>query len=114
MYMSMFDELRERISSPNEPLHIIAITEAKPKNNRYGVTQAEFQLENYSLYSRNIESGVGRGILVYIHNILNATSIETADDGCEELRIKVKLCHKDFYLDVYTGALAITLKMILK
>ena len=37
-FTNKIDELRERISSPNEPLHIIAITEAKSKNNRYGVT----------------------------------------------------------------------------
>ena len=60
-----FDEFKNRIKI-DQP-HIIAVTEAKPKHFRYKIFKAEYSLENYEMYVKNIDNDSGRGIIVYIH-----------------------------------------------
>ena len=53
--------------------HIIAINE--PKNPKYNVTIPEFSIKGYTMFTKNIESSEGRGIVIYTINTLQAEQI---------------------------------------
>ena len=61
----------------HEEPNAIGINEAKPKNNRYTVNPAEFNLEdlNDDMFENNIERDTGRGQLLYTSKDLKATQI---------------------------------------
>ena len=68
--LNKINELRQRIQdSPIKP-DIIAITEAKPKAQRYEIQPAELQIDNYEIHSSNMSIGQGRGIVVYTNSEL--------------------------------------------
>ena len=55
---------------------IIAIAEIKPKRARYTPTLAELSLKDYDTFHCNIENETGRGVLLLMHNSLNAMEIK--------------------------------------
>ena len=65
------------MSVTNEEPNVIGINEVKPKNNRYPVNPAEFNLEdlNYDMFENNIETDTGRGQLLYTSKDLKATQV---------------------------------------
>jgi exonuclease III len=56
-------ELRLQIKNHNP--QIVGITEVKPKNFRYQLSNSEIALEGYELFGSNLQNKTGRG--VYIH-----------------------------------------------
>ena len=48
-------------------LHIIVICEVKPKIPREQ-TELDYVIRGYSLHPVNLDSNVGRGIIIYIHS----------------------------------------------
>ena len=70
---------------------IIGITEVKPKNNRYPVQEAEYQLEGYNLWQVNIENQIGRGIIIYTHKSLIAKQLELTTKYEEAVWVKIQL-----------------------
>ena len=67
---------------------IIAITEVKPKNNRYPVLPSEYNIDSYALYQYNVDNKKGRGIIIYVHESLSAKIISCNTDFEESL-----VCH---------------------
>ena len=57
-------ELRHRLDNMEIQPDIIAITEAKPKNARFTLTYADYQLKGYEAFTHNVESSTGRGIII--------------------------------------------------
>ena len=70
---------------------IIAITEVKPKNNRYPVLPSEYNIENYALYQDNVDNKKGRGIIIYVHESLSAKIISCNTDFEESLWVEIPL-----------------------
>ena len=72
---------------------IIAICEAKPKNGSQR-TESDYKIEDYTLYSVNLESNKGRGIAVYVHTSMeNSVATVTTNVNYEEacfLEIKLQ------------------------
>ena len=68
-------DLKELINSSRP--HIFAICEVKPKNSKDRCKQ-DYHISGYTLYSVNIESDKGRGIVIYIQNNL-ANSVRNVD-----------------------------------
>ena len=62
------DEFKARVES--HKCMVIAITEVKPKNQKFLLNTAELGLSDYYLY-HNIDKQ-GRGVCIYTHKTLNA------------------------------------------
>ena len=93
--MNKTTELCRYIDAMEEKPDIIAITEVKPKNSRYGVTKAELQIEGYSMYTKNLECNEGRGIVIYLREQLSATPITGGVTGEEQLWLELRLDRGD-------------------
>ena len=65
-------ELKNRINNADKKPHIIAVTEAKPKNARYPTTAAELSIKGYELHSTCLQGREGRGTIIYTEDGLKA------------------------------------------
>ena len=78
---------------------IVAVTEVKPKNQRFSLNPAELALDGYDLYHDNITGGNGRGIALYIHKSLQASPLITLNSEFQEsVWAEVKLNSHDSLL----------------
>jgi hypothetical protein len=86
-------ELRNRVQLTSGHLDIIAVTEVKPKNSRYTMQPADYQIEGYSHFTRNLDKEETRGIIIWIKNGLEAVeaSIDVSGLFEEALRLDVSL-----------------------
>ncbi len=91
-------ELHQLINTMNCKPHIIAIVEVKPKNCRYQLTEAELQLPGYNTYTHNLDTKVGRGILIYVQHPLQASVCEADHTGSEQLWLSINLQNTDTLL----------------
>ena len=96
------DQLRNKLQELNAYTQnsesipdIIAITEVKPKNNKYPVLPSEYNMENYVLYQHNIDNNKGRGIIIYIHELLSAKLTSFNTDFEESLWVEIPLIGYD-------------------
>ena len=90
------DQLRNKLNEFERRIeelkpHIIAINEVKPKNPKCNVTIPEFSIKGYTMFTKNIESSEGRGIVMYTINTLQAEQINILTTFKECLFIDVKL-----------------------
>ena len=60
-------ELRLQVKNHNP--QIVGITEVKPKNFRYQLSNSEIALEGYELFGSNLQNKTGRGVCIYIYKI---------------------------------------------
>ena len=88
-------ELRDVVHLSEDTPHIIAVTEVKPKNCRYGITKSEISLDGYNLHIKNVENKTGRGIALYVHNSLQAAPMDKQNNSEEEEWIKIRLQKND-------------------
>ena len=85
-------ELQKRIDEEQELRpHIIIITEAKPKNFRYPVQEAELQILGYQIISTDLEASRGRGVVIYTADNLKVTVINKQSEFTEICGIKIEL-----------------------
>ena len=79
-------DLKTRIAQ-NEP-QILAFSEVKPKNYKRELQLVEFNIPGYEAVPTNIDSGTGRGMLVYVqHN----QKYNLADKPGNEKQISVEI-----------------------
>ena len=73
--------------------HIIAICEVKPKIPRER-RELEYVILGYSLYSVNLDSNIGRGMIIYIHYSINNCVIQINPDikFSEVCLLEIRLC----------------------
>ena len=83
-------ELKGRVESEERP-DIIVVTETKPKNSRFQMCEADFKIEGYDIFQRNINEGHGRGIIIYTNPDLRASKIDTGTYFEEMLPLKIPL-----------------------
>ena len=88
-------ELRDVVRLSEDTPHIIAVTEVKPRNCRYGITKSEISLDGYNLHTKNVENKTGRGIALYVHNSLHAAPMDKQNNIEEEEWIKIRLQQDD-------------------
>ena len=76
--------------------HIIAICEVKPKIPRER-TELNYVIPGYSLHPVNLDSNIGRGIIIYIHSSIDNCVIQIyADIKFSEVCIlEIRLCGWD-------------------
>ena len=91
-------ELCDVVRLSEDTPHIIAVTEVKPKNCRYGVTKSEISLDGYNLHTKNEENKTGRGIALYVHNSLKAAPMNKQNDSEEEKWIEIRLQQDDNFI----------------
>lgn len=76
---------------------IVAINEVKPKNQRYKVLPAEFNMDElgYDMFPNNILEDHGRGQLLYVSKELDAKRVYLDSNFEEATCVKVDLRNKD-------------------
>ena len=76
---------------------VIAITEVKPKNQKFLLNTADLGLSDYDLY-HNIDKQ-GRGVCIYTHKTLNAKPFVSLGTNFQEsIWVEIKLNKKDTFL----------------
>ena len=74
------NELRSVIDSCDTHPHLIGVCEIKTNNFCFAPSATEFSLPGYSLFHSNVDTQNGRGVSLYISDILNATPIVPCDE----------------------------------
>ena len=64
------NELTQYIQRTESRPQIIAVTETKPKNNRYPVFPAEYNIQDFVTYHKKVDNNKGRGIIIDVHESL--------------------------------------------
>ena len=88
-------ELRSVIDSCDTHPQLIGVCEVKPQNCRFTPSATEFSLPGYSLFHSNVDTQIGRGVSLYISNILTATPIVLCDEFCESVWVTIPLTGSD-------------------
>ena len=57
-------------------IDVLVITEALPKNHKYGIQQVEFKIKNYNMISNFEMKTCHRGILIYVRESLSMDNID--------------------------------------
>ena len=83
-------ELQLRLRNTVELPDIIMITEVKPKNARYKVTEGELKLGGYDIYS-NLTLVNGRGIIIYVKVKLHVRETKVGSSYQESVWITIGL-----------------------
>jgi hypothetical protein len=78
-------ELRAIIASSSPQPDIIAVNEVKPKNSRYQLQPADYKIEGYTSFEKNIQKEKGRGIVVWTKEFINARVIDIETEFEESL-----------------------------
>lgn len=79
-------------------IHIIGITEGKSKSHKQQMIPTEFNLddiEDYNMFSRNIENHIGRGLLLYVQKTLEAKEMVTVSEFQESIFVKIKCSNNE-------------------
>ena len=85
-------ELKHRIEQDQDPPHIVAISEVKPKYHKRNIDIIEYQLEGYYIEHKNITmDSIGRGLVMYIKEPLSGNVYEPTTKFEETLVINLKL-----------------------
>ena len=74
---------------------IIAITEVKPKNARFILSNADYKIEGYEAHTHNLDSGTGRGIIIYVKSKQNVSILNFTTDFTEHLGIQIRLANRE-------------------
>ena len=85
------NELRSVIDSCDTHPQLIGVCEIKPQNFRFTPSATEFSLPGYSLFHSNVDTQIGRGVSLYISNILTATPIVLCYEFCESVWVTIPL-----------------------
>ena len=88
------DELKLLIDAQKKKPHIVAITEAKPKNYSGELLASEFELDGYNVFYNGGKDDSSRGILVYASAEISAAYMEESISFKEYLLIKIKTKNK--------------------
>ena len=88
-------ELRSRTKNMEKQPDIIAITEVKPKNARFILSNADYKIEGYEAHTHNLDSGTGRGIIIYVKSKLNVLILNFTTAFTEHLGIQIRLVNRE-------------------
>ena len=97
------DELALLIST--NKYDIVVVTEVLPKNRTSSdISDVEFHISGYNMYNTMLGNNIGRGIIIYVKNDINATALKLFElQHIEATGIKIKLRNSDwlFLIAVY-------------
>ena len=80
--VNKFPEFQARVKASN--CMIVGITEVKPKHQRFLVNPAELKIDGYEMYHCNIGDVRGRGVILYIHNLLESSPMLALNSDFQE------------------------------
>lgn len=80
----------QMIGQEGKEIHIIAITESKPKNYKSSVNYYEYSLPGYRIYHNYDKQLSHRGVIVYVRQTLDVTEVDCGDDFSENVWIKLR------------------------
>ena len=93
------DQLRNKLSEfqiriRDQKHTIVGVTEVKAKNSKTKPLPSEYKMEwssDYNIFHANLESNEGRGLIMYIHNSLQASEIKMETSFDENLFVKIEI-----------------------
>ena len=88
------DELKMIIETKQPD--IIAITEIYPKTKIFELDISTFYIKGYQKYTN--QEDAGRGVIIYVKDDLNSSSVEFGNDKIESIWTKIKLSNNDILL----------------
>ena len=88
------NELKSVINSCDTHPHLIGVCEIKPRNFRF-IPSTKILLPGYSLFHFNVDTQNGRGVSLYISDILTAAPIVLCDEFCESVWVTIPLSGSD-------------------
>jgi len=88
-------ELKSRIELADKKPQIIIITEVRPKNSRYKLTEAELAIPGYDIHAPDLHSTSGRGNMIYTDQILKVRIEKIQADFDESTWIRIVLHDKE-------------------
>jgi len=83
-------ELNMLLMSLNTKPDVIIITEVNPKVKIEGLSEQEFSITDYNMYSVNVGLDKKRGIIIYVVDSLVATEINMLSDFSEYIFVQIK------------------------
>ena len=89
------NELKSVIDSYDTHPHLIGVGDIKPKNFYFKPYITEFLLPGHCLFHSNVDTQNGRGVSIYISDILTATPIVLCDEFCESVWVTIPLTGSD-------------------
>ena len=87
--------MKLRLKLADKKPEIIMVTEVKPKNSRFILSEAELSLENYHLITKNKDEDYGRGIAACVRKGLRFAEVEMKSEFQESLWISIRLKNND-------------------
>ena len=87
-----FSEFQIRIRD-QKPM-IIGVTEVKAKNSKTKPSPSEYKMEwstEYNMFHANLENNEGRGLIMYVHNSLQASELKMVTNFDENLFVKINI-----------------------
>ena len=72
-------------------VHVIMISEVKPKIHKRTLTPIEYKIEGYDMVMKNLEESTGRGLCTYVNKDLEYKEINLKANFDEYIAIEVKL-----------------------
>ena len=95
--VNKFPEFQARVKASN--CMIVGITEVKPKHQRFLVNPAELKIDGYEMYHCNIGDVRGRGVILYVHNLLESSPMLALNsDFQESVWVEIRLNKNDSLL----------------
>ena len=100
------DQLRNKMSEltvrvKNENPMIVGVTEVKPKRRTEDqIPPAEYSIDNYEMFHKNLDNSTGRGMVLYTHNALKAEEVNLKTQFEEFISVEVDLVNDDKLLIV--------------
>ena len=91
------DELASLIST--NKYDIVVVTEVlNQKRTSSDISDVEFHIRGYSMYNTTLSTNIGRGIIIYVNNNINATALKLFElQHIEAKGIKIKLRNSDWF-----------------
>jgi len=87
-----FSEFQIRIRD-QKPM-IIGVTEVKAKNSKTKPSPSEYKMEwstEYNMFHANLNNNEGRGLIMYVHNSLQASELKMVTNFDENLFVKINI-----------------------
>ena len=83
------------IIAKNSAPKIMAICESKPKNLKYDLSESQYKLDGYELFTNNLRKKEGRGVVMYVHKSIEASICEVKNQTRDSLWLQISLNNND-------------------
>ena len=88
-------ELRSRIKTWKNNQTLLPSQKSNLINAGFILSNADYKIERYEAHTHNLDSGTGRGIIIYVKSKLNVLILNFTTDFTEHLGIQIRLANRE-------------------